>query len=228
MLQTKIDADLFLPVSCMIRWKVMLYTTTKYYYQHFWLLYTGLLYNDHLSLMAAETWAPPPPSGCYTQAWLFEILLRGYSCFRDCLQITFVMLNRFCPLSNPPPPSHPLFLMDNIKMDRMQTQIKCKILAPFILTNFYKTANWVSSPWQRFTCKKLTKTLQQPKLTLWSEPCALTLEKNRTSLLPYNFCHYTVDCVFKTYFKVININKLMLLIFFWKVMSWILLFHLLF
>ena len=39
------------------------------------------------------------------------------------------------------------------------------------------------------------------KLTLWSEPCALTLEKNRTSLLPYDFCHYTVDSVFKTYFK---------------------------
>ena len=30
------------------------------------------------------------------------------------------------------------------------------------------------------------------------------------------------------YFKVININKLMLFIFFWKEMSWILFFHLLF
>ena len=55
-------------------------------------------------------------------------------------------------------------------------------------------------------------------------------EKNQTSSLPYDFCRCAVDCVFKSviYFKVTNINKLMLFIFFWKVMSWILLFNLLF
>ena len=54
---------------------------------------------------------------------------------RECRQITFVTLNGFCPL-NPPTP---LFLTDNIKMDRIPTKIKCKIHAPFILTKFYKT-----------------------------------------------------------------------------------------
>ena len=38
---------------------------------------------------------------------------------------------------SPPPPL--MFLTDNIKMDRIPTKIKCKIHAPFILTNFYKT-----------------------------------------------------------------------------------------
>ena len=48
---------------------------------------------------------------------------------RDCQKITFVMLNGFCPLSNPPPPPppSPLFLLDNIKMDRIPTKIKWKI-----------------------------------------------------------------------------------------------------
>ena len=57
---------------------------------------------------------------------------------RDCQQLTFVTLNRFCPLSKPPTP-HPLSLMDNIKMDKIPTKTKCKIHAPFVLINFYKT-----------------------------------------------------------------------------------------
>ena len=45
--------------------------------------------------------------------------------FRDCQQITFVTLNRFCPLSKP---QGPLFLMDNIMMERIPTKIKWKML----------------------------------------------------------------------------------------------------
>ena len=41
----------------------------------------------------------------------------------DCQQITLVMLNGFCPLSKPPPPLLPLFLMDKIKMDGIPTKI---------------------------------------------------------------------------------------------------------
>ena len=40
------------------------------------------------------------------------------------LQITFVTLNGFCLLSNKPPTPYPLFLMGNIKMDRIPTKIK--------------------------------------------------------------------------------------------------------
>ena len=47
---------------------------------------------------------------------------------RDCHQITFVTLNRFCPLSE-----LPLFLMDNDKMDRIPTKIKWKIHTFFTL-----------------------------------------------------------------------------------------------
>ena len=50
---------------------------------------------------------------------------------RDCRQITFVTLNRFCPLSEPP-----LFLMDNGKMDRIPTKIKWKIHTFFTLLHF--------------------------------------------------------------------------------------------
>ena len=50
---------------------------------------------------------------------------------RDCRQITFVTLNRFCPLSKKP--SSPLFLMDNIKIDRIPTEIKSKIHTFFTL-----------------------------------------------------------------------------------------------
>ena len=46
---------------------------------------------------------------------------------RDCRQITFGTLNRFCLFSKTPPPPHPLFLTDNITMDRMPTKIKWKV-----------------------------------------------------------------------------------------------------
>ena len=50
---------------------------------------------------------------------------------RDHQQITFVTLNRFCPLSKPPPfpspPPKPLFLMDKTKMDGIPSKIKWKI-----------------------------------------------------------------------------------------------------
>ena len=48
--------------------------------------------------------------------------------FRDCQQITFVTLNGFCPLrkKKKKKPS-PLFLTDNIKMDKIPTKIKWKI-----------------------------------------------------------------------------------------------------
>ena len=41
--------------------------------------------------------------------------------FRDCRQITFVTLNGFCPFNlKPKPPSPPpLYVMNNIKMDRI-------------------------------------------------------------------------------------------------------------
>ena len=44
---------------------------------------------------------------------------------RDCRQITFVMLSRFCSLSKKSPP--PLFLTDTIKMDGILTKINWKI-----------------------------------------------------------------------------------------------------
>ena len=60
---------------------------------------------------------------------------------RDCRST-----NNFCNAQRilsvkkiPPPQLTPLFLTDSIKMDRIPTKIKCKIHAPFILTNFYKT-----------------------------------------------------------------------------------------
>ena len=50
---------------------------------------------------------------------------------RDCRQITFVTLNRFCLLSKKP--STPLFLTDNIKIDRIPIEIKSKIHTFFTL-----------------------------------------------------------------------------------------------
>ena len=47
---------------------------------------------------------------------------------RHCQQLTFVTLNKFCPLSKNP--STTLFLID-IKMDRISTKIKWKIYARF-------------------------------------------------------------------------------------------------
>ena len=51
---------------------------------------------------------------------------------RDCRQITFVLLNGFCPLSKKKTHS-PLLLTDKIKMDRIRTKIKWKIHTLFIL-----------------------------------------------------------------------------------------------
>ena len=67
------------------------------------------------------------------------------------------------------------------------------------------------------------------RLTWWPETCGSgrknwAFVKISLSLL---FLDRICD-VFKTYFKVINNNKLMLCIVFWKVMSWILFFDLLF
>ena len=47
----------------------------------------------------------------------------GTTQLRDCRQVTFIILNRFFPLSK----NHPiplLFLTENIKMDRIPTKIK--------------------------------------------------------------------------------------------------------
>ena len=167
----------------------------------------------------------------------------GPSWSNNCRQITFVTLNGFCPLSNILPP-FPLLLTDNIKMDRIPTKIKCKIHVPFILTRFYKTSSLVSRPnldylvrYRVLLANSWLKTYYNgfltivpwsqglgcfTKLTRWPESRAL-VEKNRTSPLSCNFCRCAVDCVFKTV-----ISKLMLFIFFRKVMSWILLFLLLF
>ena len=53
------------------------------------------------------------------------------------------MLNRFCPLRKPTPsPSPiPLFLTDNIKMDRIPTKMKLKIHAPFIILFLFQVLN---------------------------------------------------------------------------------------
>ena len=61
----------------------------------------------------------------YTPAYiLFQVLKQSLILkVRDCRQITFVTLKRFSPLSKPPCP-HPLFLTNNIKMDRIPTKIK--------------------------------------------------------------------------------------------------------
>ena len=67
---------------------------------------------------------------------------KQYISIRDCRQITFVTLNRFCPLNKTSPLTHPFSQRTIIKMDIIPTKIKCKILAPFILTKFYyKTAS---------------------------------------------------------------------------------------
>ena len=56
---------------------------------------------------------------------------------RDCQQITFITFNRFCPLNKTLYPA-PLFLIDNIKMDRIPTTIKWKIHAFTLYFNFLK------------------------------------------------------------------------------------------
>ena len=65
----------------------------------------------------------------FVQANIFFLKIKKD--FRDCQQITCAMLYIFCPLSKKTPTS--LFLMVNIKMDRVQTKIKWKIYAFFTL-----------------------------------------------------------------------------------------------
>ena len=54
-----------------------------------------------------------------------------WKAIRDRRQITLVTLNGFCPLNKTPlhhPHPHPLLLKDNIKLDRIPSQIKWKIM----------------------------------------------------------------------------------------------------
>ena len=46
---------------------------------------------------------------------------------RDSQQITFVILNRFCPLSKLPPTPTPLFLKNKTKLDGIPSKIKWKM-----------------------------------------------------------------------------------------------------
>ena len=50
---------------------------------------------------------------------------------KDCQQMTFIMLHRFCLLSEKKT-SPPLFLMDNIKMDKIPTK-NMKNVHPFYI-----------------------------------------------------------------------------------------------
>ena len=56
----KIHADLFLPVSCVTKSKVMLPLNNNQIslLTLFWPLYTGPLHNDHLSVTITETLSP--------------------------------------------------------------------------------------------------------------------------------------------------------------------------
>ena len=62
----------------------------------------------------------------------FLMVPSNYHAFRDCQQRHFATLNRFCLLSKT---HHPLFLMDNIKMDRIPSKTKRKMQA--VYTVFY-------------------------------------------------------------------------------------------
>ena len=61
--------------------------------------------------------------------------LHGWALFtiplRDCQQTTSITCNGFCLLKKK---NHPLFLTDNIKMDRMPTKIKLKTHTLFTLS----------------------------------------------------------------------------------------------
>ena len=95
-------------------------------------------------------WSPEPMRWLRLLLWgllwlLLRITLIGFLVWdnqnldhlRDCWQITFVMLNRFCPLNKTPYPA-PLFLTDNIKMDTISTAIKWKIHAFTLYFKFLK------------------------------------------------------------------------------------------
>ena len=72
--------------------------------------------------------------GGFGYSFLCSRYLHSYPKLVDCQQITFVMLNRFYLLSKTPVSSlSPLFLTDNVEMDRMPTKIKWKIHFPSIL-----------------------------------------------------------------------------------------------
>ena len=79
---------------------------------------------------------------------------------RDCQQITFLILNnRFFPLSNPQPPT-PLFLTDNIKMDKIPMKIKWKIHSLFlhlfqvlkVATSYKKLLDRDTATWSFISC----------------------------------------------------------------------------
>ena len=65
------------------------------------------------------------------KSYLFLISVNVWAVFslRDCQQITFIMLNRFCPLRNSPLPPTPLFLTNKTKtkLDGIPSKIKWKI-----------------------------------------------------------------------------------------------------
>ena len=97
------------------------------------------------------------------------------------------------------PPSTPLFLTDNIKMDKIPTKIKCKIVlipdSPNSMSKFYLQIADINLQ-QRFFHHCSVK--QGPlgrfaMLIWWLEPHA-PVEKNRTSLLPCNFCRGVAWC----------------------------------
>ena len=51
--------------------------------------------------------------------------------------------NRFFLLSKPPPPLHPLFLTDNIKMDRIPVKIKWKIHCYLHCISSFEGNSWI-------------------------------------------------------------------------------------
>ena len=73
-----------------------------------------------------------PQINTNVESFLLVFLFVFINCFvpRDHWQITFVMLDRFCLLRKT---SHPLFLMDNIKLDGIPSKIKWKLHASFTL-----------------------------------------------------------------------------------------------
>ena len=68
------------------------------------------------------------------------VVLRKFWPLRDCQQLTSIMLNKFCLLSQTP---NPLFLTDNTKIDGIPTKIKWKIhdLFTHCISSFEGTSN---------------------------------------------------------------------------------------